>query len=203
MYRGDQKLKVPRCNHLKSGKTRPKETIRCGLLTLGLPLLTGSTTARWSQPGTTGESTDIYKKICISIANKAQIWRDMHPHCKHQHNASPNRIHFKHHGAKYIQRLFTFTKINMFNIITKIIVSISGCNIIQHDYWLIMIDRAPEVILELGWSQPCDVWSIGLYSSFQEITNYESNFFINFALNIFKFFFFALSFFILQNYWSL
>lgn len=21
--------------------------------------------------------------------------------------------------------------------------------------------RAPEVILELGWSQPCDVWSIG------------------------------------------
>ena len=21
--------------------------------------------------------------------------------------------------------------------------------------------RAPEVILELGWSHPCDVWSIG------------------------------------------
>ncbi len=21
--------------------------------------------------------------------------------------------------------------------------------------------RAPEVILELGWSQPCDVWSVG------------------------------------------
>ena len=21
--------------------------------------------------------------------------------------------------------------------------------------------RAPEVILELGWSQPCDIWSIG------------------------------------------
>ena len=21
--------------------------------------------------------------------------------------------------------------------------------------------RAPEVILELGWAQPCDVWSIG------------------------------------------
>lgn len=25
--------------------------------------------------------------------------------------------------------------------------------------------RAPEVILELGWSQPCDVWSIGYVSS--------------------------------------
>ena len=24
--------------------------------------------------------------------------------------------------------------------------------------------RAPEVILELGWSSPCDVWSIGGYS---------------------------------------
>lgn len=24
--------------------------------------------------------------------------------------------------------------------------------------------RAPEVILELGWSQPCDVWSIGYVS---------------------------------------
>ena len=21
--------------------------------------------------------------------------------------------------------------------------------------------RAPEVLLELGWSQPCDIWSIG------------------------------------------
>ena len=31
--------------------------------------------------------------------------------------------------------------------------------------------RAPEVILELGWAQPCDVWSIGcilfeLYTGF-------------------------------------
>lgn len=25
--------------------------------------------------------------------------------------------------------------------------------------------RAPEVILELGWSQPCDVWSIGYVST--------------------------------------
>lgn len=26
--------------------------------------------------------------------------------------------------------------------------------------------RAPEVILELGWSQPCDVWSIGYVKHF-------------------------------------
>ena len=32
--------------------------------------------------------------------------------------------------------------------------------------WCMMIYRAPEVILELGWSQPCDVWSIGWYFSF-------------------------------------
>ena len=31
--------------------------------------------------------------------------------------------------------------------------------------------RAPEVILELGWSQPCDVWSIGciLYEMYSGI----------------------------------
>ena len=29
-----------------------------------------------------------------------------------------------------------------------------------HKFYI--INRAPEVILELGWSQPCDVWSIGL-----------------------------------------
>ena len=29
-----------------------------------------------------------------------------------------------------------------------------------HKFYILY--RAPEVILELGWSQPCDVWSIGL-----------------------------------------
>lgn len=39
--------------------------------------------------------------------------------------------------------------------------------------------RAPEVILELGWSQPCDVWSIGcimfeLYSGFTLFQTHEN-----------------------------
>lgn len=34
--------------------------------------------------------------------------------------------------------------------------------------------RAPEVILELGWAQPCDVWSIGL------VSNHFFFFFLNF-----------------------
>lgn len=34
--------------------------------------------------------------------------------------------------------------------------------------------RAPEVILELGWSQPCDVWSIG----YVQEKDYNSIFYI-------------------------
>ena len=32
------------------------------------------------------------------------------------------------------------------------------CLFLSH---LITCIRAPEVILELGWSQPCDIWSVG------------------------------------------
>jgi CDC-like kinase len=37
--------------------------------------------------------------------------------------------------------------------------------------------RAPEVILELGWSQPCDVWSIGciIYELFQGMTLFQTH----------------------------
>jgi len=37
--------------------------------------------------------------------------------------------------------------------------------------------RAPEVILELGWAQPCDVWSIGciIYELFQGITLFQTH----------------------------
>lgn len=33
--------------------------------------------------------------------------------------------------------------------------------------------RAPEVILELGWSQPCDVWSIGYVSTSAHIFQFD------------------------------
>lgn len=37
--------------------------------------------------------------------------------------------------------------------------------------------RAPEVILELGWSQPCDVWSIGciLYELYSGLTLFQTH----------------------------
>ncbi|KAM7420904.1 hypothetical protein PAMA_015216 [Pampus argenteus] len=37
--------------------------------------------------------------------------------------------------------------------------------------------RAPEVILELGWSQPCDVWSIGciLFEYYEGFTMYQTH----------------------------
>jgi CDC-like kinase len=37
--------------------------------------------------------------------------------------------------------------------------------------------RAPEVILELGWSQPCDVWSIGciIYELYQGMTLFQTH----------------------------
>uniref|UniRef100_A0A1I7XGV4 Protein kinase domain-containing protein n=1 Tax=Heterorhabditis bacteriophora TaxID=37862 RepID=A0A1I7XGV4_HETBA len=37
--------------------------------------------------------------------------------------------------------------------------------------------RAPEVILELGWAQPCDVWSIGciLYELYQGVTLFQTH----------------------------
>ncbi|XP_028836275.1 dual specificity protein kinase CLK2b isoform X1 [Denticeps clupeoides] len=37
--------------------------------------------------------------------------------------------------------------------------------------------RAPEVILELGWSQPCDIWSIGciLFEYYQGITLFQTH----------------------------
>ncbi|XP_071768892.2 dual specificity protein kinase CLK2b [Centroberyx gerrardi] len=37
--------------------------------------------------------------------------------------------------------------------------------------------RAPEVILELGWSQPCDVWSIGciLFEYYEGFTLYQTH----------------------------
>ena len=37
--------------------------------------------------------------------------------------------------------------------------------------------RAPEVILELGWSQPCDVWSLGciIYELFQGMTLFQTH----------------------------
>ena len=38
--------------------------------------------------------------------------------------------------------------------------------------------RAPEVILELGWSQPCDVWSVGciLFELYLGFTLFQVNF---------------------------
>ncbi|XP_053926107.1 dual specificity protein kinase CLK1-like isoform X2 [Cuculus canorus] len=40
-----------------------------------------------------------------------------------------------------------------------------GCATYDHDYHNPVVTtrpyRAPEVVLELGWSHPCDVWSIG------------------------------------------
>ncbi|XP_026475900.1 dual specificity protein kinase CLK2-like [Ctenocephalides felis] len=40
-----------------------------------------------------------------------------------------------------------------------------GCATFDYEYHLSLVStqfyRAPEVILELGWSHPCDVWSIG------------------------------------------
>ena len=37
--------------------------------------------------------------------------------------------------------------------------------------------RAPEVILELGWAQPCDVWSIGciLFELYLGITLFQTH----------------------------
>ena len=37
--------------------------------------------------------------------------------------------------------------------------------------------RAPEVILELGWTQPCDVWSLGciIYELFQGMTLFQTH----------------------------
>ncbi|XP_055587121.1 serine/threonine-protein kinase Doa-like isoform X6 [Uranotaenia lowii] len=37
--------------------------------------------------------------------------------------------------------------------------------------------RAPEVILELGWSQPCDVWSIGciMFELYQGVTLFQTH----------------------------
>ena len=37
--------------------------------------------------------------------------------------------------------------------------------------------RAPEVILELGWSQPCDIWSIGciLFELYLGFTLFQVN----------------------------
>lgn len=37
--------------------------------------------------------------------------------------------------------------------------------------------RAPEVILELGWSQPCDVWSVGciLFELYLGITLFQTH----------------------------
>lgn len=37
--------------------------------------------------------------------------------------------------------------------------------------------RAPEVILELGWSQPCDVWSIGciMFELYLGITLFQTH----------------------------
>lgn len=37
--------------------------------------------------------------------------------------------------------------------------------------------RAPEVILELGWSHPCDVWSIGciLFELYQGMTLFQTH----------------------------
>merc|ERR1719283_654796 len=37
--------------------------------------------------------------------------------------------------------------------------------------------RAPEVILELGWSQPCDVWSVGciLFELYRGITLFQTH----------------------------
>ena len=40
--------------------------------------------------------------------------------------------------------------------------------------------RAPEVILELGWSQPCDVWSVGciLFELYLGFTLFQVRFFL-------------------------
>lgn len=37
--------------------------------------------------------------------------------------------------------------------------------------------RAPEVILELGWAQPCDVWSIGciMFELYLGITLFQTH----------------------------
>ena len=37
--------------------------------------------------------------------------------------------------------------------------------------------RAPEVILELGWSHPCDVWSVGciLFELYQGMTLFQTH----------------------------
>ena len=43
--------------------------------------------------------------------------------------------------------------------------------------------RAPEVILELGWSQPCDVWSVGciLFELYLGFTLFQVLLLINFS----------------------
>ncbi|XP_058059404.1 serine/threonine-protein kinase Doa-like [Anopheles bellator] len=56
-----------------------------------------------------------------------------------------------------------------------------GNAIFDHEYHSTIVStrhyRAPEVILELGWSQPCDVWSIGciMYELYLGITLFQTH----------------------------
>ncbi|XP_050069429.1 dual specificity protein kinase CLK2-like isoform X3 [Anopheles maculipalpis] len=56
-----------------------------------------------------------------------------------------------------------------------------GNAIFDHEYHSTIVStrhyRAPEVILELGWAQPCDVWSIGciIYELYLGITLFQTH----------------------------
>ncbi|KFB36427.1 AGAP013457-PA-like protein [Anopheles sinensis] len=56
-----------------------------------------------------------------------------------------------------------------------------GNAIFDHEYHSTIVStrhyRAPEVILELGWAQPCDVWSIGciMYELYLGITLFQTH----------------------------
>ncbi|XP_056142468.1 dual specificity protein kinase CLK2-like isoform X1 [Lampris incognitus] len=56
-----------------------------------------------------------------------------------------------------------------------------GSATFDHEHHSVVIStrhyRAPEVILELGWSHPCDVWSIGciLFEYYQGFTMYQTH----------------------------
>ncbi|NP_001368709.1 Protein kinase domain-containing protein [Caenorhabditis elegans] len=56
-----------------------------------------------------------------------------------------------------------------------------GSATFDHEHHSIIVStrhyRAPEVILELGWSQPCDVWSIGciLYELYTGVTLFQTH----------------------------
>ncbi|XP_062321932.1 dual specificity protein kinase CLK2b isoform X2 [Osmerus eperlanus] len=56
-----------------------------------------------------------------------------------------------------------------------------GSATFDHEHHSVVIStrhyRAPEVILELGWKQPCDVWSLGciLFEYYQGFTMYQTH----------------------------